>query len=95
MASEHWDTVVALAQVCQIDMKVFTKRQKGQLLQATKILREAGVTIKDINAFGVWWFREDWRGKRGSPPSPSQVRQEWGRFKAAKEAGASPLAFYS
>lgn len=95
MAGDHWNMVVVLAQVCQIDMRTYTGRQKGQLLQAAKILRDAEITIEDVQQFGAWWFKEDWRGKRGSPPSPSQIRQEWGRYEAAKKADAPSLAFYS
>ncbi len=76
----HQQTFAALAQVCRWEPALLTGGQRGQLNQAEKKLRQHGVSPADILAFGQWWENHDWRGKRGDPPLPHQVRQEWGRF---------------
>lgn len=73
---------VALAKVCQIDLGLASKTQKQQLGQSAKLLHEkAEATPEQIDNFGTWWFSEDWRGKKGQPPTPVQVRESWGMFK--------------
>jgi hypothetical protein len=76
----HQRTFTALAQVCRWEPALLTGGQRGQLNQAEKKLCQHGVGPQDILAFGQWWEAHDWRGKRGDPPLPHQVRQEWGRF---------------
>ena len=77
-----WFTV--LADTCSIDISVATTKQKNQLGQSAKLLREkAGATLADIAHFREWWDAHDWRGARGQPPSPAQVREVWGQYKAA------------
>jgi hypothetical protein len=74
---------LALTELCAADLKVATDTQKNQFGQSAKILQKAGVTPSQIEEFGKWWYAEDWRGKTGQPPTPAQVRSEWGRFKRA------------
>jgi len=75
----------ALAQTCQIDLTLMTSEQRGQLNQSEKRLRKAGILPEDLQGFGQWWFANDWRGKKGQPPTPAQVRSEWGKFTAWKK----------
>ena len=77
----------ALAELCQIDIAVCTNDQRGALNQSEASLRKAGATpdalgvhTDDWQTFAHWWYRHDWRGKRGEPPNPHQVREEWGKF---------------
>lgn len=71
----------ALAKVCKINWKIATNEQKGELNQSEKILRvEAEATPEDLPEFEKWWYKHDWRGKGGSPPTPSQVREVWQQF---------------
>lgn len=72
---------LALSEVCVVDLAVMTEAQRGQLAQSSKKLRSAGATPKQIEGFGAWWYENDWRGKKGQPPTPAQVRTEWGKFK--------------
>lgn len=71
---------VALAELCAINLKLATTTQKRQLGQSAKLLKKSGVTPEQIDAFGEWWYTEDWRGKQGNPPRPAQVREVWGQF---------------
>jgi len=44
-------------------------------------LGQAAAMPADIDAFGQWWYLNDWRGKKKQPPRPEQIAEEWGRFK--------------
>jgi hypothetical protein len=71
----------ALAKVCKIDLDTITPTQRGKLNQVEKLLRtRKGVTAKDINAFGDWWYDDWWQGQDGQPPRPMQIRENWGAF---------------
>ena len=90
----------ALADLCQIstDAKIITKAQRGQLNAEAKRLREADIDGFGIEAFGRWWYANDWRGKKKQAPGPSQVRSEWGKFQAAqneKQRATDPQRFIS
>lgn len=84
-------TFGALAEVCHIDLQTITQKLRGMLNQTDKILRKAGTTPKHIEAFGDWWYKSDWRGKRGEAPRPEQVRDEWGKFKAYQQKQESAI----
>lgn len=70
-----------LAEICQVDLGAMTEKQRGELNQAEKVLRDTGATPTDLLGFSAYWFEFDWRGKQGQPPSPTQARAEWGRYK--------------
>ena len=78
---------LSLASLCVVDLTVATKAQTGLLGQSSKKLKDAGVTPEQIDAFGSWWYENDWRGKQDQPPTPSQVRSEWGKFMHAGGEG--------
>jgi hypothetical protein len=80
MANEQWQMAIAIAKVCQIDMRLATKRQKGAVMQTAKHLRDAKIAPEQVESFGAYWEAVDWRGQRGSPPVPAQIRTEWGKF---------------
>jgi hypothetical protein len=72
----------ALASACRYELGLLTEKQRGQLNQTEKKLREIDATPAQVLAFGDWWPAHDWRGKKNrESPCPSQVREEWGRFK--------------
>jgi len=72
---------MALAEVCKIDVRGATVNQRRQLGQSSKILRERlEATPEQIRNFARWWYKNDWRGQRGQPPKPAQVRECWGRY---------------
>jgi len=71
---------MALSKLCVVDLNVATNVQKQQLGQSAKKLKKAGVTSEQIDTFGKWWYKENWLGKKGQPPTPAQVRNEWGKF---------------
>jgi len=84
----------ALAELCQVDIATCTTDQRGALNQSEALLRKAGATPEvlgvhadDWQTFAHWWYRHDWRGKKGEPPKPHQVREEWGKFTSWRVAG--------
>lgn len=74
------------AHICEWNTGSITQQQRGQLNQSEKILRDGGATPELLREFRQWWDRNDWRGKKGQPPIPKQVREEWGRFIAWRNA---------
>jgi DNA-binding MarR family transcriptional regulator len=69
-----------LAEVCQYDLGLISNKERGQLNQAEKKMRDKGYTPNDLKAFEKWWYAEDWRGKQQQPPTLNQIRETWGRF---------------
>lgn len=69
----------SVARICQIDLKLCTKAERFQVAQVSKALRKAGKTPEDVPKVETWWYRSDWRGKKGDPPRPSQVQDVWTR----------------
>lgn len=82
---------LALADICVVNLSVATQTQKNQLGQSSKILKKAGATPEQIRGFAGWWYAEDWRGKQGQPPTPAQVRSEWGKFVKAGGTGGNKV----
>jgi len=67
----------SLASLCRVNIRLCTKDQRGALNQTAKILRDAGHTAADVFRVGEWWYRHDWRSKKGQPPKPSEIREVW------------------
>jgi hypothetical protein len=84
---EAQEMFTALAEVCQINLTTLTGTQRKQLNQSEKILRKDDAVPADMEPFAVWWYANDWRGKKGDVPRPAQVRETWGKFKAWREGG--------
>lgn len=83
---------MALAEVCSIMVDLASVNQKRQLGQSAKLLREkVGAQPEDIMRFRAWWDENDWRGKKGQAPTPSQVREEWGKFAKAFGDGGQEI----
>lgn len=77
----------ALAGVCKYDLAIITEKERGQLNQAEKKMREKGYTPADLTVFSDWWYEHDWRGQKGQPPTLSDIRQTWGRFRDYQKNG--------
>lgn len=61
----HGLMVEALRQVTEMDMKLDTNA--GRIVRASKQLREAGYTYKDVEEFGRKW-KQDWRYQKNKKP---------------------------
>lgn len=64
------------------------KLMAGRAAKLAKLLREAGGTREELLARfgrddpgnGWWYWRDDWRGKRGELPSQAAIMECWGRW---------------
>jgi hypothetical protein len=79
--SQQW--VGALCEVMGQDWHL--KRNAGRAARLGKELRDAGGTVQElVDHFGQtdagaawWWYRDDWRGKRGQRPAACQIVELW------------------
>lgn len=76
-----------LALICKIDLDLMTPNQESVLTNTSTRLDKAGVQPDQIDSFATWWDANDWRGQKGSPPTPGQVIETWGQFKASQGPG--------
>jgi len=58
-----------LTEVCVLDGKL----KATQIGRTAKQLADAGYTAQQVVHFGQWWRVNDWRGKKGNPPTLPQV----------------------
>lgn len=60
----------------------------GRAARLGKELREAGGMVVEVERhYGQrdagaawWWYRDDWRGKRGQRPTFGQLAETWGQW---------------
>jgi hypothetical protein len=83
----------ALASVGGIDLEP----NKEMLLREAKMLARSTLEptpalITERYAPGGWWYKCDWRGKKGQRPKPSEVRATWGTWKDAAAPGQATPA---
>lgn len=80
----------ALAAAYRMDTALLTERDRGRLNAVVKRLTAAGYTADEIADAGQFWWAEDWRGKKGSPPTDSQFFQVIAQRRAFRQANAPP-----
>lgn len=71
----EWDLFcLQLANTCQLD---FEANEPEIRRYARKLWREGrGYTVDNLQTFGVWWYKSDWRGKKGDVPRLKEVVKE-------------------
>jgi len=65
----------ALAEAWQVDVGLAPKGRLGKVASA---LVRTGYTPVQVQAGyrpGGWWYQHDWRGQKGTPPTPEQVAE--------------------
>jgi len=77
---------LAMAEVCHYDtaipeIKGRIFRRAKQLLLAT--IPPTGDLIRALYSPGGWWYRSDFRGKKGDKPTPEWILQTWPEANAA------------
>ncbi len=75
------NTVYELMQALATTCKRVLADNKGVISRYAKELQKLGYSVSDIENFAVWWYRNDWRGKRNQAPTPAQVQQLIGSSK--------------
>ena len=58
-----------VAKVCRMDMNL----KRGHINTVVKRLVEAGYVPEDLEFFAGWWEKNDFRGRRGDPPTTKQL----------------------
>jgi len=71
----------AVAELCQIDLALITKEDRGKLNTVSKRLRDEKKTQAHVAQFARYWYAMDWRGKQGQAPLPHDILSNWGRAK--------------
>lgn len=70
--TKQQEMVGALAQVCQMDVKLKTNAKRCGLV--AKELLEASYTPDDVTYFGVWWLTDKWRAENTPIPTLPRVQ---------------------
>ena len=82
--TKHQELQTAILDVCMV---AISRENQAAILRATNDAKTKKHTPVEIQAFGKWWREEDWRGKRGSPPSLGQIVSEWPQYEQFKKYG--------
>lgn len=70
----------ALANLVKYDLDMLGEKERGQLNQAEKSMRDKGYIPADIEQFDEWWYANDWRGKKNQAPTLNDIRKAWKPF---------------
>lgn len=78
---ELYPLAEALSRVCAVDLKANSGRifAEAKRLTAAEIQPTPALIDQHYGRNG-WWYAEDWRGKKGQVPKPSDVRETWGQW---------------
>ena len=78
------NTLVLMAVIAQVTFKNLSIKQHSELCQAAAVeLAKVGATNEIVTekfGNGAWWYQRDWRGQRGSSPTPAQLVEVWGQW---------------
>lgn len=73
--------------VCRMKFLKSRGEKYEEVLRVCRELQAAGLTIVDVQEFGVWWDGVWWLGQKGQSPKPQQILDQWGDFDAYKQSG--------
>jgi phage replication O-like protein O len=76
----------ALMTVCKLDAAL----KGSQIGKTANALLKAGYLDGDVKAQGDWWYRHDFRGRKGQPPTLAQVTDTILVAKQAKDRQGAP-----
>ena len=86
-------TLALMLIIAQVTFKNLTITQHSELCRAAAVeLAKVGATCEIITAkFGAnsWWYQKDWRGLKGSCPTPAQIVEVWGQWENTNGNGAN------
>lgn len=71
----------AVAELCQIDLDLISKKDRGKLNTVSKRLRDEEKAPAHLDQFKRYWYAADWRGVKGQAPQPHDILSSWGRAK--------------
>lgn len=69
-----------IAEICQIpkDSKIHAR----QINAAAVWFASKSIESPRLDEFLVWWFANDWRGRKSEYPKPDQIVSEWPKFES-------------
>ena len=71
------DWMTALYDVCAVDVALVSPSMRNRISAAGKALIGVGAALRDVERFKTRWYANDWRGQKGEPPTPEQIRDNW------------------
>ena len=72
------ELAIAIADVCKINPKIATAKQKRELNATYQALKSIGATPADVRLRETWWHTNDWRAKKeGRAPRPDELQAIW------------------
>ena len=71
----------AVAELCQIDLSLLSKKDRGKINTVSKRLRDEKKSTAHLDQFKRYWYAVDWRGVKGQAPAPHDILSSWGRAK--------------
>lgn len=81
---------LALAEICRINLKSASDKQRGQLGTASKALVNLVTDLDQFKEkFPNYWTQKDWRSKQDQPPTPPQIQEVYGDYCYWLENGQS------
>lgn len=92
--SESWAWINLLCEVCKLDVGL----SKGKAGSFAKRFRKAGYTLDEIRDFygdGGWWYKHDFRGKKGEPPTLALIHETIRRAREFRPGDGSPAAEFT
>lgn len=61
---------------------------RGRLFREAKLISSVPgfdcPLLRDKYGPGGWWYKADWRGMKGEPPTPAAIRGTWGQWAKPK-----------
>ncbi len=77
-------TLALMVVIAMVTFKNLSITKHAELCQSAAIeLSKVGANAEIITAkFGAnsWWYQKDWRGQKGSCPTPAQLIEVWGQW---------------
>ncbi len=87
------ELAITIADVCKINPKVATQKQRQALNEAYTVIRDSGATPDDVRARERWWYANDWRAKKENrPPRPVELQEIWDTATASAPKPTRPIA---
>ncbi len=86
------ELALAIADVCKINPKIPTPKQKQALNATYQALKSIGATPADVRARETWWYANAWQVKKeGRAPRPDELQAIWEEAAApVKKNGTGP-----
>lgn len=86
-------TLSLMTAIALVTYKNIAMKPHADLCQAAAVeLAKVGATCEIVTGKfgnGSWWYQKDWRGQRGSCPTPAQLVEVWGQWENTNGNGAN------